>query len=178
MPSDATPPKKSGQPTKFTQAIADEICSRMADGETLTNIMKDQHMPSSFSVVWGWRQQQPEFSKAYARAREDQMHAWADQIVTEAQDGTGDYVVDEKTGKRVWQRHNIDRTRLIIDTKKWLMARLNAADFGDKSTVDVNHGLQTKDDAELLSELQQLSERLGLSLPDHLTRLHNAKTIN
>lgn len=168
MPADKAPAKrKTGRPTTFTQELANQICARMSQGETVTKILEAAGMPADLSVVWYWRNNNPAFATAYARAREEQMHAWADQIITEAEDGTGDYVVGAD-GKRKYQRHNMDRTRLIVDTKKWLMARLAPKDFGDKQTVDLNHGMQGKDDAELWAEFRRLAENLGLPIPEHL----------
>lgn len=40
-----------GRPIKFTQAIADRICERIADRESLRSICRDEGMPAMSSVL-------------------------------------------------------------------------------------------------------------------------------
>jgi len=75
-----TKKRGKGRPTKYTQALADEICRRLADGETLLAICKDAHMPAE-SVVRGWASDTArEFSARYTRAREVGYQRMADEI--------------------------------------------------------------------------------------------------
>ena len=41
---------KRGRPSKYTKAVADEICLRLAKGETLRSICRDEHMPHEATV--------------------------------------------------------------------------------------------------------------------------------
>ncbi len=70
----AKPAKRTpGAPTKFTAALTDEVCRRMADGESLRSICRGDHMPPE-STVRGWAvDDQKGFAERYARARG--MHA-------------------------------------------------------------------------------------------------------
>ena len=47
------PPKRTGRPTKYTDALADEICRRIAEGEMLMQIVRDEHMPER-KTVYNW----------------------------------------------------------------------------------------------------------------------------
>jgi hypothetical protein len=114
-----------------------------------------------------------DFAQSYARAREDQMHAWADQIVTFADNGTFDVMLDEDgkpirkaNGEPKLYRQHIDRTKLRIDTRKWLMAKILPTVFGDKLEVTGTVTWEQKDDAELLHGLQEAMDKSGLSLED------------
>ncbi len=73
-PKTAKPAKrKPGPATTFTAALADEICRRMADGESLRSICRGDHVPPE-STVRGWAVVNHDgFAERYARARG--MHA-------------------------------------------------------------------------------------------------------
>src|SRR5262249_23209911 len=60
--------RKRGRPSTFTQTVADELCRRLADGETLRAICRDPGMPGKTTVMQ-WLAEQPEFRDQYARAR-------------------------------------------------------------------------------------------------------------
>jgi hypothetical protein len=102
-----------GRPSKFTQALADRICERLAAGETLRAICRDDGMPSHGTVL-NWAKAEP-FSDQYARSRETGYALMADQL-TEIADGDGDPA----------------RDRLRVDTRKWLLSKALPKIYGDK----------------------------------------------
>lgn len=63
------PPKRTGRPTKYTDALADEICRRIAEGEMLMQIVRDEHMPER-KTVYNWMNEHDGFLHNYARACE------------------------------------------------------------------------------------------------------------
>jgi hypothetical protein len=71
--------QRRGRPSKYTSLIAERICERIAEGEPLTKICKDQQVPA-YRTVLGWRVANKEFQHMYARAREDAADTLADQI--------------------------------------------------------------------------------------------------
>ncbi len=64
----------------------------------------------------------------------------------------------------------MNRARLRIDTRKWLAGKLKPKVYGEKQVVDVNHGLEKMNDAELLARAKQLADRLGITLPANLLK--------
>jgi hypothetical protein len=64
----------------YTPAIADAICERIAAGESISAISRDEKMPSQ-SAVYEWLEAHPEFAEKYVRARERQADLYAAQIV-------------------------------------------------------------------------------------------------
>lgn len=86
------------------------------------------------STVYRWLSKNPRFSDQYAQARELLVEAWADEIIDIADDGTTDYVT--KTGRNgheyeaVDQEH-IQRSRLRVDARRWLLSKLNPGQYGD-----------------------------------------------
>jgi hypothetical protein len=57
------------QESTYTPELADEICERIANGETLREITRDSHMPS-YRSVYRWREAFPEFASRIAHARD------------------------------------------------------------------------------------------------------------
>jgi len=124
----------AGRPSDFTQETADLICARMADGQSLREICRDDAMPGQ-RTVFQWLQKHAEFAQQYARAREQLLEHWADEIVEIADDGTNDWIERERSdGSRstTVDADHINRSRLRIDTRKWLMSKLGPKKYGDK----------------------------------------------
>ena len=103
------------RPLEFNEAVADAICERLADGESLRSICRDDEMPAK-STVFKWLGLVPAFADQYARARETQADSLADDIVD---------IADSKT-----LEPNDKRVR--IDARKWLAGKLRPKAYGDK----------------------------------------------
>jgi hypothetical protein len=111
------------RPSKFSKKIAEEILSRYADGETLSTICKDEHMPKR-NTVYRWRQSYPEFGEAYLLAQEEHVDALVDEA---------GHIVDTE--------QNPQLAKVRSDHRRWLASRLNRQKFGDKLDVQHNHTL-------------------------------------
>jgi len=145
-------PAKIGRPTVMTEAVQLEICARMSMGESLTKVCKDRHMPARQTVTLfaaGKGAENSAFAARYARARDALLDAYADDIVMIADDGTTDYVM--KKGRNgheymaVDQEH-IQRSRLRVDARKWILSKLRPEQYGDKPPeVGVNVNVNTLD---------------------------------
>lgn len=119
-----------GRRTEFTQAIADTICDRLAEGQSLRAICATAKMPCQVTV-FKWLSQQPEFAKQYARARESQVEHYAEEILEIADDGRND-TYEKEDGTQATNQDVIARSRLRVDTRKWLMSKLAPKKYGDK----------------------------------------------
>lgn len=130
-------PKGRGRPTLYTEALAAEICSRVALGETLNQVCRSEHMPARPTIV-GWALEDREgFSDRYARARDLQLEHWADETLDIADDGQNDWMRragadDDKGAAWVVNGEHIQRSRVRIDTRKWLLSKLKPERYGDK----------------------------------------------
>ncbi|WP_342456036.1 hypothetical protein [Phaeobacter gallaeciensis] len=175
--------RKPGRPSTYTKKAGDEICRRMALGETLKEICQSPHMPTQTGVA-KWRQARPEFDVQYVRAREDQMHAWADEIVWLIDNAEMGYNVKvplkSKEMERIqkdgfvtfkFRRHHLDHAKARVDVRKWLMAKVLPAVFGDRLNIDANHTFEAKDDAEILQEMRTAMERAGMDPEDLIAML-------
>lgn len=105
----------------FTDDLAEEICERLIEGESLRSICRDDHMPSA-ATVCRWQVERSEFAEQYARARAAQADTLADELLDIADDDAED----------------VNRSRLRVDARKWIASKLKPKSYGDK--MDVNHG--------------------------------------
>lgn len=130
---------KRGRPTAYTDEIADEICARLAEGQTLSSICRREGMPSERTVRTWALDPGHAFSPRYARAREVGYHKMADDLLDIVDDGTNDFVVRERDGGQVTvvDHEHIQRSRLRAETRKWLLSKALPKLYGDK--VDVAH---------------------------------------
>jgi hypothetical protein len=87
------------------------------------------------STVYLWMAKHKEFSESYARAREDQADTLADQILEIADDGRNDTYTDDE-GKEFVNHDVINRSRLRVDARKWVAAKLKPKKYGDKVTTE------------------------------------------
>ncbi len=95
-----------------------------------------------------------DFRKRYAISREQQAERMAEELLDIADDGSNDTQVDEK-GRRIVDFDHINRSRLRVDTRKWIASKLLPKKYGDKTTeINVNTTIVTLN-AERQTELQE-----------------------
>jgi|SRR5450631_1318421 len=145
-----------GRPSKFTAALAVRICERLATGETLRAICRDDDMPAAPTVCL-WALTEP-FAEQYARAREIGYTLMADEIIDIADESRGDTYKDSNGAIRTDQEV-VGRARLRVDTRKWLLSKCLPKIYGDKQQVEVSGTLGI---AELLDEANRREKNAGL----------------
>lgn len=147
---------KIGRPTDYTPELADRICAEMVCGSSLRSICKADDMPSCVTV-FAWLRKYPDFLKRYEAAAAERANYHAEEMLDIADDGTNDWMeVHDKDGNCVGYKVNgehVQRSRLRVDTRKWLMSKLQPKKYGEK--VDLNHGVQP--DNPLLSLMEQVA---------------------
>jgi hypothetical protein len=130
-----------GRPSTFTQEIADEICEQLIEGMSLRSICLSDEMPSA-GTVCRWLAADADFREQYERAREAQADTLADEMLDIADDGTNDWMErkDSEDQSLGWRENGeaIGRSRLRLDTRKWIASKLKPKKYGDK--LDVEHG--------------------------------------
>lgn len=99
----------------------------------------------------------PELKQLYDDARQMQAESWSDEMIEISEDSTGDVTVD-KTGKLKIDFECVNRSKLRVDTMKWLMSRLHHERFGDRLKQDVS-GTLTVNHAELLDQARRRREK-------------------
>jgi hypothetical protein len=159
-------PKKTSKSTYTTQ-MADIICIRLSEGESLKEIVKAEGMPDR-ATVYRWLLEQPSFCDKYTRAREEQADTLADEIIAiadespeinEVRDKNGD-VIDIKidSGYVAYQKQR-------IEARKWTAMKLKPKKYGDKLELagDPNNPLKVEMQSESDAYLSALLKNVELN---------------
>jgi len=114
------------------------IFDLMAEGESLSKASKAHEIDNKTAREWisalG-------LSPHYDTARSFLQDFWADEILDIADDTTNDFIETE-TGVRL-NAENVQRSRLRIDTRKWLLSKLSPKKYGDKLDLSSTDGTMT-----------------------------------
>lgn len=128
-----------GRPSDFSAEIAKEICAKLAEGRTLRDVCRDDGMPSE-STVRTWALDDREgFSAQYTRAREIGYMSMADELMEVADDGSNDWMErkdEDGQSTYVLNGEHVQRSRLRVDTRKWMLSKALPKVFGDKITQE------------------------------------------
>lgn len=121
------PTKPLGRPSIFTQELADRICERIALGESMRSICRDEEMPA-MQTIWRWLRENKIFSERYESATKERTEAQneillelGDQALEEA------YKADPKAANAV-----VSAVKLKADNLKWVMSKMKPKKYGDK----------------------------------------------
>lgn len=120
--------------------ICDEICSRIANGESLVKICRDAHIPDK-ATIFNWLKKAQEveadreltmFFDNYALAREAQADALVDEILDIA-DGPAPPIpgVIQKNAEPI-QPFDALHAKLKIEARKWIAGRQKPKKYGDR----------------------------------------------
>jgi hypothetical protein len=136
------------RPTTYTIALRDEICARLASGETLRAICRDPNMPDR-STIDRWNIEnrgeviedgkliEQGFYGHYSRARNVGLDNMADDVIEISStpvigqkvltylDKDGNEVEEVTTGDTV------DRSRLHVDSLKWYLSKMAPKRYGE-----------------------------------------------
>lgn len=122
----------------YTKAKGDEICERIATGETLRDICRSAHMPN-FQRVYEWIDADEDFAGRIARARDIGFDAIAFEALkiadtpiegvetTTKDDGR----VEKKTGDMLGHR------KLQVETRLKLLAKWSPKKYGEKIAQEI-----------------------------------------
>lgn len=119
-----------GRPSLFTQKLADLICERIADGQSLRAICAEAGMPAT-GTVFRWLEDHEAFRGQYTRAREFRADTLFDEIL-EISDAPveGEAARAGKGGLETTR--GVDHRKLQVETRKWMAAKLQPQKYSDK----------------------------------------------
>lgn len=128
-----------GRPTIYNQKLATDICTRIADGESLRDICSEKKMPNRSTVhLWLLDPKKKTFSDQYELACNIRAENMFDELTEIADDGSNDYVTKENVNGdeyEVVNSEHIQRSRLRVDTRKWYLSKVLPKKFGEKLDV-------------------------------------------
>lgn len=135
--------KPKGRPSVYAKGIADKICARLALGETLRSICRDDGFPPE-STVRQWALDDVDgFYAQYARARNIGLDAMADEILDIADTPHEGITVTEKaSGKEKRFGDMVEHRKLRVDTRKWYLSKLAPKRYDKPESTDDDNTAQ------------------------------------
>jgi len=156
----ATEKNKGGRPSDYTEELAEIICLRLAEGESLRSVCSDDGMPSKQAVL-RWLARNEEFRAQYVRAKEEGAEAIAEELFDIADDGTNDWMEKlDKDGECIGYQLNgehVQRSKLRIDTRKWYLSKIMPKKYGDRIQHDQRITITDITDEELDRKITELA---------------------
>lgn len=127
-----------GRPTKYNQEIADRICTTIAtSSKSMRTIAIEEKI--DMVTIFRWLDDNGEFSKQYARAKELQADYLAEEMLDIADDTKSDTQKVKRNGKmeEVENTEWINRSKLRVETRKWIASKLKPKKYGDKTETTI-----------------------------------------
>lgn len=127
------------------------MLERIAGGRSLRDVATDSDMPSR-KFIYEQLDADKALGDRYARACEARGDAIVDEILEIADDGRNDWMEvngkDEEAVGYVLNGEHVQRSKVRIDTRKWLAAKLSPKKYGDRLAVDavINAGDISEED--------------------------------
>lgn len=109
------------------------------NGLSLRKALCGMNMPSS-KTFYEWLESDEEKRKRYARACEARADIIFEEILDIADKQGEDVIGEDQHGNQIINHNVISRNRLQVETRKWVLSKMNPKKYGDK--VDLNHGGQ------------------------------------
>lgn len=119
-----TSAKPVGRPPVYSQDTKDNICARIANGESLRAVCRDNGMPNQ-DTVHMWLNKDDAFVEQYARACARREDSFFDDLIEIADSVTADAA-------------EVAKARVQIDARKWVLSRMNPKKYGDRVQQEVS----------------------------------------
>lgn len=129
---------KNGRPTIYNEHIVNRICELTATTSLGIRRLCALHpdLPNP-DTIFAWRLKYKDFSERYAEAKRHQVDVLVEEILDIADDKSNDETTNDE-GKIICNTEYLNRSRLRIDTRKWLAAKLMPKIYGDRVQNDTN----------------------------------------
>jgi hypothetical protein len=146
----------SGRPTDYNDEIATEICDRIASSSNgLRKLCSENSHWPDHATIYKWIFRHPAFGDKYAQAKARQVEILVDEILEIADNTSRDKIIkiDKNGNKReVCDNEYVNRSRLRIDTRKWIACKLAPKIYGDRA--------EKSSDDTAKSIMQQLIDKI------------------
>ena len=125
MTNDDKPVNKGGRPTILTDRLIDELCQRLSQGVSMRSVCRDDDMPC-MATIWRWLRENDNFARRYTAAKQESADAMIEDILA-----ISDQDDDEES---------TNRSRLRVDTRKWIAAKLRPEKYSEKLDLTPSGG--------------------------------------
>lgn len=113
----------------------DFIINEIELGSSLRKALQIYGMPSS-CTFYEWIEEDESKAKQYARACNLRADNLFEEILEIADKQDKDVVGEDENGNEIVNHNIVQRNRLQIDARKWMLAKLNPKKYGDRQEID------------------------------------------
>jgi hypothetical protein len=129
-----------GAPTLYNNDLANEICDAIADTfKSIKTLCKENPKWPKPRTIRTWIRENKEFQHMYALAKDDQADLFVEEMLEIADDTSNDTLIKySKDGEpyEVCNSEWINRSRLRVDTRKWVASKYKPKKYGDIKNAD------------------------------------------
>lgn len=117
--------------------IVDKVCELIENGQSLRSACKEISLSRKtfYTFIDGEEMENVHRRNQYARACEERADAIVDEMLEIADEKNADCYLDDE-GNTVIDGNAIQRSRLMVDTRKWLASKLKPKKYGEKIDVE------------------------------------------
>ena len=131
---------KGGRPSMYSRELAEKICDLVATNpEGLKHLCNQNNWMPCVDTIREWRWKNEEFSALYTKAKLSQAELLTEDCLDIADNTDFDTLTKEKQDGEEYEVANtewINRSRLRVDTRKWLASKLLPRVYGDAKIVE------------------------------------------
>ena len=148
---------------KEKSKLIDSICLEIERGESVRSILKSEDTPDP-TTFYKWIDEDEEKSKQYARACEARADLMFEDILHIADDSSKDTKTVDISGAsvEVLDSEHVQRSKIRIDTRRWMLGKLQPKKYGDK--LDLTTGGKSFEQPHIHLTLD--GKTIDLSTPD------------
>lgn len=139
-PSKQSAPQKALMFVEFEIAFP-KVLEQMSAGCTLVSAIRNTGIPVDKGAFTRWINKDPQRKALFREAKEIRTESWADEVLKHA--------IGEEDGAQ----NDVARSKLIIDSYKWLMGADNKRTYGESKTIEMNTTIS------ITAALEQASQR-------------------
>ena len=144
------------QDTMF-EAMFERVLGEMVKGRTLKEVLANDQRTIEYEAFFRWIKRDPQRHERYKEAKELRTEWWAGRIIEIAE---ADDTVED-----------VARSKLKIDTYKWLMGADNRKTYGESKQVEINQSIS------ILSALEAAQSRIAPTLVDEVIDVEPMQSI-
>ena len=121
----------------YSPELAELICAELTEGKSLREVCRQDGMPSETAVRLWSLEDRNGFASQYAKARAVGYQRLADELLDIADDGSNDWMErnDGENQAFLVNGEALGRSRLRVDTRKWLLSKVLPKIYGDKLAI-------------------------------------------
>lgn len=128
------------RPTIYSEETAELFCDLIATTSLSAKTICERKDMPSIRTIFYWLDQYPSFLQQYARAQEMRADLLIEETLEIADDASNDFMTITK-GDQTYEQENKEvtsRSKLRVDTRKWIASKFKPKKYGDKVQVDSN----------------------------------------